>query len=216
MVEPQKSDWKLPKVPFSVIAIIFILIGIMGFQKGYFNFGQFNIGKSIYEGTYSGTFNYEYHVIRDNDIGPWISDSFELTITLKDVNTIGGRQYMAVTYAKCSDPNFDAVGGVTPSGTLSSAEFQANPPSGERLSDQNEAIIVRFPNTAYIEIPANAGGGYAGKFLISSNGLRYSSDYPDSAWYAQTGKKPFKGYSSPGEEYYELNYLNWNLAKISD
>ncbi len=216
MVEPQKNDRKLPQVPAGVIVIIFILLGVVGFQKGYLDFGQFKVGKSIYEGTYSGTFNYEYRVIRGNNVGPWIPGSFELTITLKDVNAISGRQYMAVTYAKCSDPDFDAVDGVTPSAALSSVEFQANPPSGERLSDQNEAIIVRFPNTAYIEIPANAGGGYAGKFLISSNGLRYSSDYPDSSWYAQTGQKPFKGYTAPGEEYYEVNYLSLKLVKISD
>jgi hypothetical protein len=215
MAEPQKSGWKLPQVPVAVIVIIFLLVGVVGFQKGYFDFGQFNMGKSMYDGTYSGTFNYEYRVIRGNGIGPWIPGSFDLTITLKDINAIGGRQYMAVTYAKCSDPDFGAVGGVTPSGTLSSVEFQANPPSGERLNDQNEAIIVRFPNTAYIEIPANAGGGYAGKFLISSSGLRYSADYPDEAWYAQTGQKPFKGYTAPGEEYYEVQYGSWSLTKIS-
>jgi len=206
---------KLPEIPPAVLVIILALIAAVGYSKGYFDFGNFNVGQSIYAGTYSGTFNYEY---QKNGEGPWIPGSLDLTFTLKDVNAVGGRQLMAVTYAKCSDPNFGAVGGVMPSGSLSSAEFKANPSStGERLSDIDEAVIIRFPNTAYIEFPANAGGNLASKFLISADGktMHSSSDHPDDAWYAVDGAAPFKGYTAPGTDFYDVHYQSWSLTKTS-
>lgn len=213
---PEQNGGKLPNIPPALLVILLALLAAAGYEKGYFDFAIPSISSSIYSGTYTGTFNYEY---QKNGEGPWIPGSLDLTFTLKDVNAIGGRQYMAVTYAKCSDPAFGAINGVTPSGTLSSAEFKANTPvaSGSRLSDQNEAVIIRFPNTAYIEFPGSAGGGLSGHFLISSDGrtMHYSSDYPDEAWYAVSGQKPFKGYTAPNEDHYEVHYLSWSLTKTS-
>jgi hypothetical protein len=206
--------------PLIILAVVLPMAIAIAYQKGYFDFGDLNfvnpLGKSIYEGTYTGTFNYEY---QKNGQGGWIPASFDLTFTLEGESEINGRAYPYVTYVKCSDPAFGAVDGVEPVASLSSVEFKANPPATPevRLSDHNEAIIIRFPNTAYIEIPANAGGSLSGRFLIRSDGkAMYSSpDYPDDLWYAVTGSWPFKGYTAPGEDFYEVNYESWSLTKVS-
>lgn len=225
--KPQTAQPKPHKTPWLPLGIAtgILIIAILA-QTGYINlphFGNLNVGKSIYTGTYTGTFNYEYqenkYVNGELEKGPWIPASFTLTITLEGESAFNGRAYPYITYVKCSDPVFGATDGVKPVASLSSVEFLANPPKTPevRLSDHNEAIIVKFPNTDYIEIPANAGGSLSGRFLISSDGKEmYSSpDYPDDMWYAVAGSGPFKGYYSPGENFYEVKYESWSLIKVS-
>jgi hypothetical protein len=208
-------------LPLGILAIIAALAGL-----GYFNLGNITMPHvtKIYEGTYSGDFNYEYtHITYDRSgkelRGPLTPGYFTLTITLAEENDLYGRAYPIITYVKCSDPVFGAVSGVKPQGGMTSVEFLANPPASPavRLSDHNEAILITFPNGNKLIIPANAGGSLSGRFMVTSDGKSmYSSpEYPDDLWYAVTGEGPLRAITLNGEDYYEVNYGSWKLTKAS-
>jgi hypothetical protein len=214
------NPWKKLILPAGILALIAaVLLYMFG------NMGNISINPSpkIYEGTYSGDFNYEYTRItydsNGNEVrGPLTPASFTLTITMAEENDLYGRAYPIITYVKCSDPIFGATGGVKPQGGMTSVEFKANPPASPavRLSDHNEAILITFPNGNKLIIPANAGGSLSGRFMIASDGKSmYSSpDYPDDLWSAVSGEGPFTAINQPGQ-YYETNYGSWKLTKTS-
>ena len=187
-----------------------------------------NSNGKIYDGTYTGTFKYEYRKnVYDKDgyavPGEWTPASFNLTITLKNLGDMfnEGWTSIGVSYAQVSDPVFGAVNGVVPT-SLSGGKLLANPPAAPavRLSRQivDEYFIISFPNNADITIPAYAGTANAGgKFMISSDGSKmYSSpDYPDDMWSASASSGPFYANPPSGQDYYEVKYKDWSLTKVS-
>jgi len=181
---------------------------------------------SIYDGTYTGTFYYEYQKNEyDKDgwavPGEWIPASFDLSITLKGGATdVYGMMSVGIVNVQCSDPVFGTgANGVEPD-RMSAVYLLANPPStpAVRTNNWRELIIITFPNGADIIIPAFAGTGIAGKFLARSDGqAMYSSpDYPDDMWSASASSGPFRVNPPIGQDFYNVKSKSWSLTKVSN
>ena len=140
---------------------------------------------SIYDGTYKGTFNYEYaNFVRGEEI-IWIPGSFDLEMTLKTymilpemtVNDmrVGGIVNLDVINVWCSDPGFGTGStGVVPL-ELNDLRSVASLPlyPTKPLSEMNIfGIFFTLPNGASLAAPSIGGG----MMQVSSDGRVLSSD----------------------------------------
>jgi len=198
-----------------------------------------------YDGTYTGTFNYEYQDWRDDDNGvskaitPWIPASFTLTLTLKTIYNIEQWNHLDVTNAICSDPNF----GTGPNGV--NVVASRNDPEDERSivlpidpTKQNvkydegkyDNLGLVFPNGAMIETDSNGD-----VIKVSSDGKTLSNNpdwvnpYPKSSnynsWSAETPEGILWRFTPattiPGQPSMNTNGIrgykfgSWSLTKIT-
>ena len=189
-------------------------------------------GLSVYDGTYSGTFNYEYrdsYYVAGSDekqFTEWKEGSFELTVTFKtryapNPNDPEAHVSLDITNAFSTDPNFGTEGsGVNPSGSFT--DESASLPVDPAKQDAKYAyLVLAFPNNARIEAKEGA-------IKVSSDGKTLSNDpnwvspctgTPCLAWEAKTPQGPL----SPGTPTAESGvwmtrhyaFKNWSLTKAS-
>ncbi len=173
---------------------------------------------SIYEGTYTGTFAYEYRetwtdmttVTMGRKNGPWIAANLTLTLTLETEGTYGGTDSLDITNVSVSDPSFGTgLAGIVPNRNGTGVRLRADP---MKPSLSQDGFMITFPNGAYINTNYGAGGvlmSFDGKTL--SNGLAPSQ--PDVTWEAiKTPSGHFRGWGA--DPVYEVNFKSWSLTKI--
>lgn len=219
------------------------------FQEATNNNAETNGNKAVsnaetvnYDGTYTGTFNYEYQDIINtypgDTVGPWTPASFTLTITLKTVGKSYSTDpdpytYLDVTNAIVSDPAFGTgSGGVNPVGDkYDTGEQSAWLPLNPAKQDAGASYLsLYFPNMASIVVPWGirhyAGGNSDLIYMkVSSDGKTISNNpdwvnpdpectgNPCGAWQAST---PSKGnFHSSTAISHRYKYGNWTLTKIS-
>jgi len=198
--------------------------------------------ESIYDGTYTGTFNYEYmdkDRFGDKVITPWTAGSFTLTLTFKTIEVSDDLVSLDVTNAIVSDPGFETgAGGVNPEGDFGgqlNARLPVNPAEQGGVNKYSYMTLVFVPEpyqSNRIEIPDGA-------IKVSPDG-KTLSDNPDwlatlsgwtpsktiiPSWTAKTRGFPepgrtttFLGYGTFGKSgvYDRLfKYGSWTLTKVS-
>ena len=195
---------------------------------------------SIYDGTYTGAFNYEYRdwdQLNSKAITPWTSSSFTLTFALKTVGKSYSSNpdpyvYLSATNVISSDPGFGTgSGGVNATadfGGEQNAWLPENPAKQDGLDSFFEFV---FPNNARIEIPVGRtlkeGGVITVK--VSPDGKTLSSDPnwvspfkdPDyGSWSAETPEgvlwkttPAIAAHSNFVNRVYKFE--SWNLTKVS-
>jgi hypothetical protein len=168
--------------------------------------------KSVYDGTYTGTFSYQYQdywQAKPGDYpwrGPWVSDEFELTITIQ-ADTL---YTCKVTSVQSSEPGFG-----TGSGGIAPTNGRALLP-GMISSNMGPGIYIVFPNGAKLE--CNAG-------VLASNDGQSLWNPPDDnstdvygTWWADAPSGRFKTteLESGGRgEIRRIKFLTWSLTKVS-
>jgi hypothetical protein len=184
---------------------------------------------SIYDGTYSGMFNYEYKERRDLDEnwsdekGVWIPAAFMLTLTFKTTEVTAEYVSLEITNVICSDQNFGTgLSGVTPlTGGDTWAYLPANPPTTPmNPSKPYMGITIKFPNFALLQAPTltRSGDASPGFFSVSSDGRVLSNSLApaiqDWTWLASTPSGIFLNPSGWG--HYLHRYKSWTLTKVSE
>ncbi|MBN1159624.1 MAG: hypothetical protein JXA43_00095 [Candidatus Diapherotrites archaeon] len=183
---------------------------------------------SIYEGTYSGKFNYEYrdgYYTSDspNELKytPWKAESFDVALTFKTIRKDSSSDqdpyvYLDVTNGVCSDTNFGTEEGVDPTGNFGSSESASLPVNPAQQDAKYSSLILMFPNGAQIEVKE-------GTIKVSPDGKTLSNNpevaNASTSWNAKTLKGPL-WLGTPTAEtsvwmtrYY--SFKNWKLTKVS-
>ncbi len=175
-------------------------------------------GKSIYDGTYTGTFIYEYQDFWQEKPGnypwrgPWIPADFELTITLKaashDSFSADVRPYYChVTSVHSSEPGLDTGLGVGSGGNR--AQLPGIPPS------MGTGIYIDFANGAKLQTST----------VLSADEGRTLWNDPDTnpddvtgTWWADAPTGRFKTTESESGgrgEIRRIRFKSWSLTKVS-
>jgi hypothetical protein len=182
------------------------------------------VGKSIYDGTYTGIFTYEYQEWKPDEKGvlvegPWITDGFTLTVTLQSLAPDAAFREsgatgvgLPITHVWVSDPAFGT--GLTGIAPLfgSAATLPLDPPTTPSNPSQGGmGIAVLFPNGASL-LTTN----YPGALYVSSEGRTLSNSLDpgiqDNTWNASTPQGPV-GPENPSGFYRNYKYKSWNLTK---
>ena len=188
---------------------------------------------SVYDGTYAGTFNYDFKTLTwdaDKQLpggeieGPWQSASIGITITFRtsELEVAQGWVRLAITSIKCDDAVFGTGDtGVIPgdrNGVPSFAFFPV-PPDKEIKTGEGVNLVINFPNGSYLY--SCQGSSNFGTFSASADGkvLSFScaftsiEDDPSGAFSALAEAGPF----SPAKDYpdYFVMAKNWTLVKIA-
>jgi hypothetical protein len=220
---------------FTALSILLLSLGCSSSSN--INTVSTPIQSSIYDGTYSGTFNCTY---RADSGSPWVTvTAFTLTLTLKTQKVNYGIDYLWVSHVYCSDPVYGTGTGIDmPDGYLTVASnggaalmedpgynvrgyayvwLPANTPSSVTSYG---AFIINFPNGTCI---AQAGISYsvnAGGTSISEESLPLPNGSKTAAWVSNivTGGTVIPS-AVPANIASNVNFqwlgLSWNLIKIS-
>ncbi len=193
---------------------------------------------SPYDGTYSGTFNYEYrektpnkdYPVKSNAeyvYGKWTAVSLKVTVTFETRQNqtqqsaqLVGQWSVDITNVIVDDPAFGAGQGVTPvNDPKTSRGSSANLPygttaTGSLTGAEASFISISFPNNAYLKT-----AGTEGNIKVSVADWVLSGD----SWAGYTFQKgsPLsveENEHSAGVHYlqYEVSFKNWNLKKLTD
>ena len=182
---------------------------------------------SPYDGTYTGTFNYEYRENRMEKVpdreysefveGEWKTDSFTLTVTLKSLaGPYDVEIFALVTSVYCSDPNFGTGPSAITPAPNSAARLPADPPTTTmNPSGPYMGIQIFFPNGAelYTVTPLTVAKA-SGDLSVSLTGQTLSG----STWMGVTPSGPFSNIdlAYPLEQYqYNMKGKSWSLTRIS-
>lgn len=127
--------------------------------------------KSIYDGTYTGTFIYAHPVDNTAEFKDlkWVNKSFSVTITLKTLYISEGNAHLDITNVSCTEPSFGS--GVPTSALHESGDSQAYlpvDPASTSANPNTTAFVIKFAN-------GNIGAGIAGKVYISPDGKTISN-----------------------------------------
>jgi len=187
---------------------------------------------NTYDGTYTGQFvyvRYENGIESDDtpepdpdydpDEGPdtWeaVSHAINITVTFQHFLTLypgtaSGEIWEMITYAKCSEPTFGAVGGFNPTyGTCYALLPEVIPTSPSNPSIGGEQIFLAFPN-GYITTNNNPGALH-----VSGDGRTLSNTLsnPDERWDGYTTGSPTFEWGSvpPGGD--AIKFQSWILNK---
>ncbi|MBI4188700.1 MAG: hypothetical protein HY529_05800 [Chloroflexi bacterium] len=177
---------------------------------------------SIYDGTYTGTFNYEYQVYRTNEKGDgwvavsgWIPASFSLTVTLTYKSISSGMVNLDITKITCSDPAFGTgPDGITPVDIPSQPRIVKLPLSTPATHEIG-GFEIYFPNGARLRTPETSND-----LSVSSGGQTLSG----STWQAITTQGPLLNpslwYDTAGqkerlETFNDHKFKSWSLTKVS-
>jgi len=143
---------------------------------------------SIYDGTYSGTFNCAY---RTDANSPWVTvTAFTLTVIFKTYTVSNGMDYLWVSHVSCSDPVYGAVAGVDMTDGFLSVASLVNigilgndvysvpdygyawlPVKTPASISTSVAFMINFPNGTGID---QAGGA----FIVTAGGTTISGVSP--------------------------------------
>ncbi len=180
---------------------------------------------SPYDGTYSGTFNYEYRENRLEKVpgreysefveGEWKTGSFTLTVTLEDLaGSYGAETISLVTSVYCSDPNFGTGPSAITPAPNSAARLPADPPTTlMNPSGPYMGIQIFFPNGAELHTVTPSTAASGGDLSVSLTGQTLSG----STWMAFTPSGPFSNIdlSYPLRQYqYNMKGKSWSLTKV--
>jgi hypothetical protein len=197
--------------------------------------GGFNAADtSPYDGTYAGTFTYQYREripkkdapagSTSYDFSEWTSAALKLTVTLKTLQYVGlttGRWMLGITHVIVSDPHFGTgVSGITPDavstvlpGFGSSAQLPADEGAGSGLlASQPYVLQIAFPNGSYL------------RTSIEKNDLKVGfahNTLSGNSWYAQTSgtgflsAEPMPGTSGLlAPKRYMVSCEDWSLERV--
>jgi hypothetical protein len=163
---------------------------------------------SRYAGTYSGAFNYQYQNQIVPIAGDWIPMSFSVTLSMKDVNYINGKNIMKVTNFVSSESAYGTgTQGVVPVSPTWSW-FWANPPASPtlRLSKPGaDVLMIYLPNGSSL----NVNFAY---------GFELSADGSSMQWIPTDPTSPPNWFGTISSEVCSscaVNYLGWSLTKVS-
>jgi hypothetical protein len=122
---------------------------------------------SIYNGTYSGQFLYEYQTTA---IPPQtVTGSLQLTVQLSCVGIAKGYIAHTVTSATNSDPYFECQGGCIPTFGASVFNLPENPPTTPSNPSQlGEGLAIQFPNKTLL-----ATDNRLGALSVSADGRHF-------------------------------------------
>lgn len=201
-----------------IISVIIIIILIIGFfmtrqtpqpviennEDGVTTTTPTEVTTSVYDGTYTGTFNYEY---QDQDrfsqkvVTPWTPGSFTLTLTFKTIpyqqpNSNSDQDVtLEITNASISDPSFGTgASGMAPHssfGDKSTISLPIDP--SKREADKYAGFVLVFPaadyKTSYKSTRLEIKDG---TIKVSSDGKTLSNDpnwmdkFPETKEYRAT------------------------------
>ena len=150
---------------------------------------------SVYDGTYTGHFNYRWRVNESEGggiikPGSWTAVSMTLQITFKTEKlwpNNAGEILLDITHLVCDDPGFGVVGEGAAALSPSQAILPANPPfSGTDASLPGLSIYIEFPNGARFMAEGVIVGdsGTLGAMTVSADGQTISSTTEPSIQYA--------------------------------
>jgi len=127
--------------------------------------------KSIYDGTYSGTFTYAHPVDNTAEFKDlkWVNESFNVTIALKTLFISDGNAHLDITNISCTEPSFGS--GVPTSALHESGDSTAYlpvDPTSTPANPNTSAFLIHFTN-------GNIIAGIAGKVYISPDGKTISN-----------------------------------------
>ena len=194
---------------------------------------------NFYDGTYTGTFNYEY--MEKNRFGgeiitPWTTGSFNMTLDLKSLNKLSPNDtnpyiQLDAYNVKISDPVFNTEDGfdaVTSFGGQISFLLPANP---EKQDSKDASIQLYFPganySTRYIEVD-NGGIQVSSDGKIISINPNFDSIYNTDK--TKRAKPAWKAYTQGLNTTFSnsgttkgnivldriFKYGNWSLMKIAN
>lgn len=161
------------------------------------------INHSVYEGTYTGIFAYEYEDFSNPP--KTITGGFRLRVTLSQPITASGVTVLQITHTDCSDAYFGAQFGCTPN-YPSIATLPADPPTSPgHPSEAGMGIVIFFPNGATLATTNTPGAlnvSYEGMILSNSldtsiQGHTWITTNPktDTQYLPQTSTIRFKSWS---------------------
>ncbi len=181
-------------------------------------------GGSVYDGTYTGTFTYEYQEEKPDAEGrfvwgPWIAARFTLTVTLRSlapdvVFRQAGATSVAlpITHVVVSDPDFGAgASGIAPLfGSAATLPLDL-PTTPLNPSLAGMGMVILFPNGATLLTENRAGAlsvGFDGRTL--SNSL--DPGIQGRTWIADTPQGPV-GPPNPSGFSRNYKYTSWRLQQ---
>lgn len=176
---------------------------------------------SIYDGTYTGVFTYEYQEEKYEDgklvQSPWAAKSLTLTVTFKLVNEMDyyGRKTAILQIANVyvNDPAFGTgLSGIDLPLGSGAAYLPTDPPTTSSNPSTNAMfIVIHFPNRAEFATPALAGA-----LSVSANGktLSNSTDpsFQNKTWAASVPQGRL-GWSGDPKATLNYRYTGWTLTK---
>ncbi len=178
---------------------------------------------SIYDGTYSGIFNYKYRENipvnnEDPNKGEYRSGSLRLTVTFKTKAAENGHPvYANITRVIVSDPDFDTTDdGLIPNlgskATLPPDPTKPDPVLNMDPSQLTTVIFIYFPNEGYIKSGVK-GVARPGDISVSPDGLTLSGD----TW---SGRTPRGIFIEEQSNYFwvyvnQVEFGSWSLHKVS-
>ena len=196
----------MKRLALLALIAMFVLIGCGG-GGGDSGDGGGPVCPSIYNGTYTGQFLYEYQTTA---IPPQtVTGSFQLTVQLSCMGIAYGSIAHEVTSATNSDPYFGCQGGCTPISPIGTINLSAfilpeNPQTTPLNSLQvGDGLAITFPNKTILATVGEISVSADGKILSSSPAN------PKYTWVAGN----LSGDSFlPGAVDFNIN--SWSLTKI--
>ncbi len=186
---------------------------------------------SVYNGTYSGTFNYEYEKLTwDADkelpggeiVSPWISATLKLELTFQTISFSTDRDWveLGITYVVCNDPVFGTgASGIIPDNSNTRNAYAYFPLPPDKMINPNEGIklVINFPNGS--SISAYQGESNRGTFFALPDASRLTYSYQFTGL-DDIVSGAFCGFAATGpfsqiKEYpdYYIRTQNWTLIK---
>jgi hypothetical protein len=174
---------------------------------------------SMYDGTYTGTLNYNFRNSKSIDSlgnpiwNPWTTASLDLTLIFKTTEIDADAVTAIVTHVSCSEPGFGATGdGVTPLNVSDEKASVGYLPTKPPITNSDLSIVITFPNGAVLDLwNVNA----------SSDESTLYNNAPDAAasgtWNAYNVPSGiFKNIDNPAtNSYYEFQFTSWSLTRVS-
>ena len=196
----------MKRLALLAVIAVFVLVGCGGGGGGG---GGGSICPSIYNGTYTGQFIYEYQTTA---IPPQtVTGNFQLTVQLSCVGIANGIIAHFVTSATNSDPYFGCQGGCSLSPNSGSFfNLPEHPPTTpSNPSERGEGLAIQFPNKTLL-VTSN----FAGNLNVSADGRHLSNSLDpsieNSTWGAESLSLPPK-YFLP--DAINIKYKSWSLTK---
>ena len=186
---------------------------------------------SVYDGTYSGTFNYEYEKLTwDADrelpggeiVSPWISATLKLELTFQTISFSIDRDWveLGITYVVCDDPVFGTgANGVAPDNSNAMNAYAYFPLPPDKTINPHEGIklVINFPNGS--SISSYQGNSNRGTFFARQNASRLLYSYQFTS-VDDIVSGAFRGLAATGpfsqiKEYpdYFVRTYSWTLIK---
>lgn len=187
---------------------------------------------SVYDGTYSGTFFYEYEKLTwDADrelpggeiVSPWISATLKLELTFQTISFSIDRDWveLSIIYIVCDDPVFGTgANGITPDNSNAMNAYAYFPLPPDKTINPNEGInlVINFPNGSSIR--SYQGKSNRGTFFALPNASRLLYSYQFTSL-DDIASGAFRGFAatgpfSPVKDYpdYFVRTTGWTLAKV--